>query len=97
MENIGTVAGSLFFFFFFLSIGAMLFSIKEGIGFFDAFYFCFITMTTIGFGDIVPTFENGKNTISYIIKLNSFTRLKFLHAAINSVYSHWDDGVHSDH
>ena len=37
-----------------VSFGAYFISLYENIPFFDAFYFCFITMTTIGFGDIVP-------------------------------------------
>ena len=43
------------FMFCFFSLGsAMLRSLKEKWSFLDGFYFCFITMTTIGFGDIVP-------------------------------------------
>ena len=38
----------------FFSLGSFIFSFFETWSFVDGFYFCFITMTTIGFGDIVP-------------------------------------------
>ncbi|KRZ08449.1 TWiK family of potassium channels protein 7, partial [Trichinella zimbabwensis] len=37
------------------AFGGLLFQMLEGWGYFEAFYFCFITMATIGFGDIVPS------------------------------------------
>ena len=38
----------------YLTLGAILFNIWEKWSFLDSFYFCFITLTTIGFGDLVP-------------------------------------------
>lgn len=38
----------------YIFIGATLFCLSEGWGFFESFYFVFISMSTIGFGDYVP-------------------------------------------
>ncbi|KOC59883.1 TWiK family of potassium channels protein 18 [Habropoda laboriosa] len=38
----------------YIFIGATLFCMSEGWGFFESFYFVFISMSTIGFGDYVP-------------------------------------------
>ncbi|KAK9870272.1 hypothetical protein WA026_006360 [Henosepilachna vigintioctopunctata] len=46
---------SVCFLFIYLAIGASVFVMwEEDWSFFEGFYFCFITMTTIGFGDLVP-------------------------------------------
>ena len=54
LDNLRTAGGALLLLFLFLSFGAYFISYYENITFFNAFYFCFVTMTTIGFGDIVP-------------------------------------------
>jgi hypothetical protein len=38
----------------YICFGAVLFSEWEGWDFLDSSYFCFISLSTIGFGDIVP-------------------------------------------
>lgn len=34
--------------------GAVLFTVWEGWGFFESFYFCYVSLATIGFGDLFP-------------------------------------------
>lgn len=47
--------GAVAFLGVYLSAGAAVFDeFEEDWGFFDGFYFCFITVTTVGFGDLVP-------------------------------------------
>ncbi|XP_076435225.1 potassium channel subfamily K member 18-like [Babylonia areolata] len=42
----------------YIVLGAVLFSLWERWNYFDSSYFCFITLSTIGFGDIVPGYEH---------------------------------------
>lgn len=53
MATIGVVTAYIF-------AGAGIFAITEEWSVLDGAYFCFITFTTIGFGDFVP----GKNTLT---------------------------------
>ena len=59
-----TAALGTCFLFFFFSIGSAIFVFWEDWSFLQSFYFCFITMTTIGFGDVVP----GKNQYYFILQ-----------------------------
>lgn len=47
----------------FISLGALLFTTQdEQLNFMDGSYFCFISLSTIGFGDIVPKTNSNKET-----------------------------------
>ena len=50
----------------FIFIPTYVFHLREGWSYHDALYFCFITLTTVGFGDFVP---GKKNKIVLILNL----------------------------
>lgn len=68
-------------------IGAVVFHYLEGWRWLDAIYFCVITLTTIGYGDIAPETDAGKvfNMIYILIGLGLI--LSF----IKTVYDHYDN------
>ncbi|MPC08962.1 Potassium channel subfamily K member 16 [Portunus trituberculatus] len=54
MKTAVTILATLSLLVSFLALGGLLFMWLDSRTFMEAFYFCFITTTTIGFGDIVP-------------------------------------------
>ena len=54
-RNLLMIVGGLGAMILFYLAGATIFIIWEDWSLFNAFYFCFVTMTTIGFGDMTPS------------------------------------------
>ena len=64
-----------------LLAGTVIFMIIEGFSAIDSFYFSFITLATIGYGDLSPTTDLGKLvTVAY-----SFAGLGIMAALITSI------------
>jgi hypothetical protein len=53
---------------FILLIGTFFYHYIEGFSWIDAFYFCVVTLATVGYGDIAPKTDAGKIfTVFYIL------------------------------
>ena len=66
--NILTFVGTVTSLGIFFALGALLLTFYEDWSFFDAFYFCFITSTTIGFGDLTPSIAGEGQFHSHLVK-----------------------------
>jgi hypothetical protein len=68
-----------------LAVGTAIFHYLEGWSILDSLYFCIITLTTIGYGDLAPQTDIGKifNMIYIIIGLGLI--LTF----IRTIYDHY--------
>lgn len=61
-----TLIWTLFVLIAMLFVGAFLYLQNEEWNFLEGVYFCFITFSTIGFGDLVPNGGKGKENVNFI-------------------------------
>lgn len=50
-----------------LSVGVLFYHHVEGLSWIDAYYFCVVTLATVGYGDIVPHTDIGKIFTTFYI------------------------------
>jgi voltage-gated potassium channel Kch len=82
-RNIVVAAGML------LAAGTLIFAIIEDLSLIDGFYFSFITLSTIGYGDISPATDIGK----IVAVIYGIAGLGIIAALISSIASqHWHSG-----
>lgn len=68
-----------------VALGTVVYHYVEGWRWLDSFYFSFITLTTIGYGDFSPQTDIGKMfTIAYVI-----FGIGIILAFINTVFQHY--------
>jgi hypothetical protein len=81
-----TVLMDLIFLMVWCLIMASFYSYREGWTMFDSVYFCFVTITTIGFGDFVPT-KTRDHPLNYVFVLGGV----FLMSVLMSTCTKKDD------
>lgn len=68
-----------------LALGTLVYHEIEGWSYVDAFYFSFITLTTIGYGDLAPQTDAGKIFTVFYVIMGVGIILSF----INTLYHHY--------
>jgi len=76
----------LFMFFILILVGTLSFQIFEGLSFLDSFYFCVVTIATVGYGDISPTTIPGRATALLLIIMGAGTFLGVMANATEIVF-----------
>jgi voltage-gated potassium channel Kch len=76
-----------------LSVGAIFFHITEKLSWVDAFYFCTVSLGTVGYGDIVPETDAEKIFIIFYMFIGigiiaTFANLIFKSASLRRDYRH---------
>ena len=69
----------------FLTFGAVLYHFWEDWDYISAAYFCFITMTTIGFGDLIPDLSNNMTSYMLLCTVNIFIGMSLTSTIIELV------------
>jgi len=86
MKIRGNIAIILAIFFVFIIGGAFAYSSIEGWNLLDAFYFLVMTVTTIGYGDIVPATNFGKVLTMFYAFFGVATALYILSSISSSLF-----------
>lgn len=56
-------------FILYVTIPAIIFSIIQDWTYFESVYFCFVTLTTVGFGDFVPSANSASSSINSLYRV----------------------------
>jgi len=86
-------------------LGVTFYSVHEGWSLIDSFYFCVVTLTTVGYGDLSPTTDLSKIFTSFYILIGLGIFLLFintlsyqlLHVDLNHDCSKHKDPKQHDH
>ncbi|GLR18037.1 potassium channel family protein [Portibacter lacus] len=70
-----------------IALGSITYHYLEGWSWVDCIYFCVITLTTIGYGDLSPITDAGKLFTIFYIVIGLGMILNF----IQTVYNHYQD------
>jgi len=76
----------LLMFFLLIIVGTTCFQVFEGLSFGEAFYFCVVTIATVGYGDISPATAPGRASALILIVLGAGTFLGVMANATEIVF-----------